>query len=79
MNNVDIAGATSKLYSGALAASDEAYVFTVVVSNDITDCEVVSAPYYVYVNNDIQGEIFDKIIDAKWTELYNAARYVHSQ
>ncbi len=29
----------------------------------------VSAKISVYVNNDIQAEIFDKIIDAKWTEL----------
>ncbi len=29
----------------------------------------VSAKISIYVNNDIQAEIFDKIIDAKWTEL----------
>ncbi len=29
----------------------------------------VSAKISIYVNNDIQAEIFDKIIDTKWTEL----------
>ena len=54
LNNVDIAGATNRVYTNALAAQNEPYIYTVVVSNNKTDCQVVSEPYYVYVNADIE-------------------------
>ena len=48
--NANIAGATSETYTDNYTASDNAYIFTVSVTNELSGCSAVSAPFYVYVN-----------------------------
>lgn len=56
---------TSKLWI-MIAITVGSAVFSLVFSNVINR---VSAKLSIYINNDIQADIFDKIIDADWLEI----------
>ena len=56
---------TSKLWI-MIAITLGSAVFSLVFSNVINR---VSAKLSIYINNDIQADIFDKIIDADWLEI----------
>ncbi|MGN0421784.1 MAG: ABC transporter transmembrane domain-containing protein, partial [Lachnospiraceae bacterium] len=56
---------TSKLWI-MIAVTVGSAVFSLVFSNVISR---VSAKLSIYINNDIQADIFDKIIDADWLEI----------
>ena len=49
--NADIASETNVNLDKHYDGSDNPYVFTVKVTNDVTGCSAVSEPYYVYVND----------------------------
>jgi len=56
----------TKMLPVLIAAMVGTTVFSLVFSSVMSR---VNTRISIYVNNDIQGEIFDKIMDAKWTEL----------
>lgn len=48
--NANIPSATDRTYTDTYSSSDNAYIFTVRATNELSGCSSVSEPFYVYVN-----------------------------